>query len=202
MKNFLNFVQAYKQNPINLFAELLNQSKYKYLYLIVGILGLTLSSNNIIDKIYLLNTHFDLATLLFSLTKTILITFVVIFIYSWFIVFINSIIKGYSSQKDIFAVIAYSLVPWIIGRFLVLSFKFVIYTFVEYKNYYLIIYSVLFAISLVFYIWSLICLIVGNAIVNSIPIIKSIISSALLPTISIVYQVIKVIKMHSLLNLN
>jgi hypothetical protein len=190
MKEFTSFLLLYKQNPIDLFSNLLNQVKYKYLYLILAMFGLCLACNTVIDKLYLASGPLALDTIIYPVLGAFLFTF----IYSWIVAFINGLLNGHSNQKDVFAVIVYALIPLIFGSIILLLLKILFYTLITSKNLYFNIYNELAFISIIFYCWSIVYLIIGNAIINDFSVIKSALTSAVVPLMTVVSMIIKIVK--------
>jgi hypothetical protein len=194
MKDFIDFIKLFKQEPIKVFSDLLSQPKYRYLYLIVTIFGFILGFNGIINKIYLAKIDLETGNFIFSMIKTIVITFIVLYAFSWIVMYLNSIFQGFSNQKDIFAVIVYSLVPLIIGTLMISIFKIILFSVGGLQGSIFGIIKLFYVVYLIFYFATLIYLIIGNAIVNNFSIIKSIISTSILPIIYTIFESIKILK--------
>jgi hypothetical protein len=194
MKDFLDFIKIYKQEPIQTFSDLLSQSKYRYLYLILTIFGFILGFNSIINKIYLAKIDIETGSIIFSMIKTIIVTFIVLYFYSWIVMYLNSIFQGFSNQKTIFAVIVYSLVPLIIGTIMISLLKIILFSLPGLHGSIYGIIQLFYVVYLIFYLATLIYLIIGNAIANDFSIIKSAISTSTLPIIFTIFEAMKVFK--------
>jgi hypothetical protein len=194
MKDFLDFIKIYKQEPIQTFSDLLSQSKYRYLYLILTIFGFILGFNSIINKIYLAKIDIETGSIIFSMIKTIIVTIIVLYFYSWIVMYLNSIFQGFSNQKTIFAVIVYSLVPLIIGTIMISLLKIILFSLPGLHGSIYGIIQLFYVVYLIFYLATLIYLIIGNAIANDFSIIKSAISTSTLPIIFTIFEAMKVFK--------
>jgi hypothetical protein len=188
---FVDFIKVYFQKPIETFAILFNQPKFKYVYLLPIIFGFILGINDIINKSYLPVFDFNLGLVCISITKEILITILACYIYSWIMLFLNSLFQGYSNQSMAFAVISYSLVPLIVGYILITIIKLIAFSVLGLTEYAQIITRLLYIMYLAFYIVTIIFLIIGNSISNRFSILKSIIPSSILPIILTIYEITK-----------
>ncbi|MBK8884523.1 MAG: hypothetical protein IPN67_19855 [Bacteroidales bacterium] len=194
---FVDFIKVYFKKPINALTILLNQSTHKYAFLLPVIFGFILGINDIINKSYLQTYDLNIGSVGILISKEILIVLFACYVYSWIVVFLNSFFEGYSSQSMVFYLISYSLMPLILGSILVTILKLIAFLAFGRTEYGLIIVRYLSAIYFAFYVLTLIFLIVGNSILNGFSIFKSIMPSAIIPVISIIYTMSKFLN-HSL----
>jgi hypothetical protein len=194
MIEFINFLKIFKRNPIDVFFELLNTEEYKYTYLLVAIFGFILGLNSILNKILISNTDSSMATWIAIIIKIMIFTFIVIYIWSWIIKFINSALQGYSGQKSIFAVISYSLLPLIFSSIFISIFKIILFALPGLGIYTYIIMHFFYCVYFMFFIVTIIYLVIGNSISNNFSIAKSIIATSIIPILYIGVEIMKRLK--------
>jgi len=187
--NFMKIVKMLLDNPRKNFEIVLNQPKYKYLYLFPALFGLVLGLNGFVNKYGIVNIEPHLPELYFSVLKEIIRYLIICYIYSWIVYWISRFFNGYANGKLTFAVVSYSLIPLIIGSFLILALKIGFFSF-GYFGYFWMYYTMYLA----FLSWSIYTLTTGNLIINGFSLIKSFISSSSLIIIFTMIEILQIYK--------
>ena len=187
---FIDFIRIYRQLPKEGFNTLLNQTKYRYIYILPVLLGLFLGFNDVLNKYYLNSSDINAGLIATSIIKEIIITMIFCYFYSWIVQTLNNLFQGVSSQSLIFAVLSYILVPVIFVSILISILKIILFSVFGLQEYYRFISIFLYLLYLGFYIVSIVLLVIGNSIASKLTIIKSIIASSIFPIFITIYDLI------------
>ena len=155
--------------PTTEIDRVLNQVKFKYVYLFPVLYALLGG----------LSLSFDHGTILLStISSRLFFTYLISFIYSWIVFFISNSLKGSANINMTYGLISYSFIPLILGTtlFLLLKILFAICG-VSIQTITLLNYFIYYS-QIIFLIWTLFLLVIGNAYINSFSILRSFISSA------------------------
>ncbi len=170
------------------FEVVLNQPKYRYVYLFPVLFGLLLGIINFLNRIILgVEPHFS--GLLSSALKEIIIYLIVCHIYSWIVFVISNLFKGFANSRMTFAVVSYSMIPLIIGSFLILVLKIGFY-----EMGYFGISWMLYFIYLAFLTWTIYVLTIGNSIINKFSFVKSFVASSSLIILYTTIEILALVK--------
>ncbi len=175
---FKEIVRIIVLKPTSEIDIVLNQVKFKYIYLFPALYGVITGISKSVSKVGLSNIPLLLTNSLYSILIMTAFTFVFVFIYAWIIKYISNLLQGIANINMTYGLLSYSLIPIIIGALIYLSLKILFYTNGSLRSSIDSFNQMIYYSQILFVFWSLFILIIGNAFINSFSMARSFISSA------------------------
>jgi len=176
--SFKEIVRIIVLKPTSEIDIVLNQVKFKYIYLFPALYGVIIGISKSVSKVGLSNIPLLLTNSLYSILIMTAFTFVFVFIYAWIIKYISNLLQGIANINMTYGLLSYSLIPIIIGALIYLSLKILFYTNGSLLSSIDSFNQMIYYSQILFVFWSLFILIIGNAFINSFSMARSFISSA------------------------
>ena len=174
---FKEIVRIIVLKPTTEIDILLNQVKYKHIYLFPVLYGVIAGISKSVSKLGVSNIPHLLADSASSIALMLLYTFLFFFIYAWIVKFISNSLLGIASINMTYGLISYSMIPMIIGAIVYLFLKIFVYSDDSLLQSINSINLFIYYSQIVFVLWSFFILIIGNAFINSFTMVRSFISS-------------------------
>jgi hypothetical protein len=188
---FRQIIRIIILKPLTEIDLILNQEKYKYAHLFPLIYGIITGFSKSLSIFGFANLNDLVYNSVQSILFMLFLSYLFCFIFSWIVTFSSNLLKGISNFNMTYGLVTYASTPIIVGSTTALVLKIFLYATNQSPETINISNFIIYNTQLIFVIWSLFIIVIGNAFINSFSMLRSFISSALLSVLIILISIFR-----------